>query len=140
VLEEFQQDYGLTIDFYCDHACQGPVEEQEFRFPPGELVAILREALQNVARHAHATAVRVTMTREGRNLVLSVKDNGAGFSPQQAEAWPKPGHHGLVNMRARAASLGGTLSIKSTRGEGTEVVVVLPCQQEARGTKQEAGV
>ena len=74
-----------------------------------QLRAVLREALSNVAHHAHATAVRVTVT-VGADLVLRVEDNGIGLSDH-------PRHqagNGLANMAARAHKLGGTCDLTPT--------------------------
>ena len=79
-----------------------------------QLLAVLREALSNVAHHAHATAVRVTVT-VGADLVLRVEDNGIGLSDH-------PRHqagNGLANMATRARQLGGSLDLTSTSPSGT---------------------
>lgn len=88
-----------------------------------ELVAIVREALSNVGRHAGAAHARVELAGTGSGARLSVSDDGRGFDP---EASPGPDHHGLDNMRERAAALGGRFSVESSPGSGTRVVVELP--------------
>jgi len=91
---------------------------------PGTQQAVFRvaqEALANVARHARATDVRVTLgSAEGRFL-LKVEDNGAGFS----SSVPAAGM-GLANMRERAHAVDGTLSVESRCGEGTRVTLEVP--------------
>jgi signal transduction histidine kinase len=95
----------------------------------GELVQIVREALSNVGRHAHATTCRVSLYARqaspgeppGRVAVLEVDDDGRGFDPGASHAG-----HGLGNLRARAAALGGTLELESRSGEGTTVRVLIP--------------
>jgi signal transduction histidine kinase len=89
------------------------------------LFRILQESLVNVAKHAHATRVRVRLLRQGGEVLLTVQDDGVGFVPAQAH---KPASLGLVGMRERVQLLQGTLSIASAPGQGTrlEVRVLLP--------------
>ena len=88
----------------------------------GELLQIAREALSNSTRHAHASTARVSLRHEGDDLRLEISDDGAGFDPAMAAPG---GHHGLANMRDRAAALGGTLHVTSS-GTGTTIIVRLP--------------
>ncbi|HEX7346184.1 MAG TPA: GAF domain-containing sensor histidine kinase [Candidatus Limnocylindrales bacterium] len=88
----------------------------------GELLHIAREALSNSARHSRATFVRITLGRDGPLLRLEVADDGVGFDAGQP---PPSGHHGLANMRDRAAALGGSLEIESGEG-GTTIIVRVP--------------
>jgi signal transduction histidine kinase len=82
-----------------------------------QFLAVLRESLSNVIRHADATAVDVTVTADGHGLGLVVADNGCGLVPGT-----KPvGGFGLRNMAARAASLGGTCDFRPNEPQGTVV-------------------
>ena len=85
------------------------------RAPVGEqLVAVLREALSNVARHAGATAVTVTVTADPQQVNLVVEDNGKGM--------PEDGRRsGLANLEQRAANLGGAFSARTGSSGGTVV-------------------
>jgi NarL family two-component system sensor histidine kinase LiaS len=84
---------------------------------------IVRESLTNVAKHAQATQVNVTLVEGRQQLVLSISDNGKGLQPGDLN---KNGHFGLVNMRERAEALGGELYRESESGRGTTIRVVLP--------------
>ncbi len=83
---------------------------------------VVKEALQNIVKHAHATEVwlRVNVTSQGLRIVI--EDNGGGFDrvPEDALA------DGLRNMRQRMNELGGECRIQSRIGVGTEIVVELP--------------
>jgi signal transduction histidine kinase len=88
-----------------------------------ELLAITREALSNVARHAGATACHVSLTTQDGTLVLEIADDGRGFDPRLGA---ERGHHGLANMRARAIALGAKYDIGSGSGGGTRMILSLP--------------
>jgi signal transduction histidine kinase len=92
-----------------------------------EIIAILREALRNVEMHAHATRVRVSMRKAAERLLLTISDNGAGFSlPADPERLQATAHYGLIGMTERARKLGGTLVIRSRPGHGTRIAVQVP--------------
>jgi signal transduction histidine kinase len=82
-----------------------------------QFLAVLRESLSNVIRHAGATAVEVTVTADNKELVLVVADNGVGVDPDA----PPPSGFGLRNMGARAASLKGTCQVRPNDPHGTIV-------------------
>jgi len=88
-----------------------------------ELLHLVREALSNAVRHGHARLISIELrpTADGGTLVIA--DDGSGFDPTRD---PGAGHHGLANMRARAASIGGRIEIRSAPGTGTKVIVELP--------------
>lgn len=88
------------------------------------LYRLVQEALTNVLRHAHAQQVRVALTQGEGWLQLSVRDDGRGFDPSGVP----PGHHGLLGMRYRIESLGGSLELHSAPGAGTLVLARLPAQ------------
>lgn len=90
-----------------------------------ELLAIAREALSNIARHARATRAEITVEPEPEiaGVEIVVADNGTGFDP----AAPRGiGHQGLRNMRTRAISIGATLLVDSHPGGGTRIIVRVP--------------
>ena len=90
-------------------------------------LAILREALRNVEQHARSSRVRVSLQRIGERLVLIVADDGAGFRlPADLAELQAVGHSGLIAMDGRARQLGGTLTIRSWPGQGTEVEAEIP--------------
>ena len=78
----------------------------------------LQESLTNIAKHAQATRVEVTLGREGGHVTLTVRDNGLGFDTQAPR---KSGSFGLLGLRERAALLGGEATIDSEPGKGTRV-------------------
>jgi signal transduction histidine kinase len=91
------------------------------------MLAIAREALRNVRKHAEADAVTMTIRRNTDGIEVRVSDNGRGFDANR-----EPGHFGLTQMSETAADLGGSLSIQSIPGEGTTVRLVAPAQEHAQ--------
>jgi signal transduction histidine kinase len=87
------------------------------------LYRILQEALTNVARHAHAGAVRISLAARGRMLLLVVKDNGRGITKEELSSMESIG---LLGMSERARLLGGRLTITGVPGRGTTVSVRMP--------------
>ena len=89
------------------------------------LFRILQEALTNVLRHADAQTVELTLSVEGRELCLTISDDGRGFEPTAGRSTS----FGLVGMRERVLMLGGTLDLHSEPGEGTTLAVRVPLIQ-----------
>jgi signal transduction histidine kinase len=90
----------------------GPVDAVISRALLDDLVAVVREALSNVARHAHATSVRVNVAVTPGELLLQIEDDGMGIGPTSRRS-------GLANLQERAARRGGNLRVTSPR-VGTE--------------------
>ena len=88
------------------------------------LLRIIRELAGNAVRHGQATKVRVAGAMEGKQILVSVRDNGCGFDAHAAPG-PGEGHFGLDGIRERIRPFDGTFEIKSTPGKGTNVRIVL---------------
>ena len=82
------------------------------------LLAVARELLTNAALHSGATAVSVSLTREGDQVGLTVSDNGRGFPPERRAEALAEGHIGLASVAQRMRAAGGTLEVSSS-AEGT---------------------
>lgn len=91
-----------------------------------------QEAIHNVKKHAHATALSVQLEYGSDTIALEVRDNGRGGAVDETEN-AMPGHFGLTGMKERAADLGGTLEVSSVAGEGTMVRVCAPARREQTG-------
>jgi signal transduction histidine kinase len=89
------------------------------------LLRIGQEAINNAVKHAQAQRIFVNLVFGTRRVQLIVRDDGCGFD-NQAAGNEKGGHFGLIGMRERAEQMGGTLSIQSINGSGTEVVADVP--------------
>lgn len=85
-----------------------------------------KEALNNAVKHSGATEVKVSLSFEGTRIVLSIEDNGRGFSESAVELG-----NGLGNMRNRLGDVGGAFNLESRPGAGTRVVFEIPAVAKA---------
>jgi PAS domain S-box-containing protein len=116
--ERFSRQESISVDVKLDGL---PADiPQEARLC---LFRVAQEALRNVARHAHARAVRLSLHSLDGGLQLEVADNGSGFDPVEQ---PRQASLGLASMRERVRLLEGKLQIESERGRGTEILAWIP--------------
>jgi signal transduction histidine kinase len=87
---------------------------------------IVQEAQTNVARHAHATSVVVSLKRLQTALVLEIKDDGVGFDTSAHRRKPLAITLGLRSMEERAMLAGGRLTIRSAPSQGTDIRAQFP--------------
>jgi signal transduction histidine kinase len=95
-----------------------------------ELLRIAQEALSNVLHHARSVETSVELHYSSDMLMLTIEDNGIGFIVNEAST--KTGHYGLLGMKERAATIDGTLEVKSEPGRGTKVTLRVPIAQNLR--------
>jgi signal transduction histidine kinase len=100
----------------------------------GEILNLVREALSNAVRHGRAAQILLSLTLLDGVPTLVVSDDGVGFDVSRD---PGPGHHGLANMAARAAAVGGRFEIRSTPGSGSRVIVELPMPRRNEENEQD---
>jgi two-component system sensor histidine kinase UhpB len=94
---------------------------------------IVQEALTNVARHAHATRVEIRLRQSPSEVLLDVRDNGRGITPEQLE---DSRTLGLLGMRERVHQFGGTIGIEGLSGRGTILTVRIPVRNLAGPTDE----
>jgi len=101
------------------------------RLGPGttyELLRIVGEALDNVARHADAETVELGLTQQDGWVEVAVRDDGRGFDvPDDPAALYRGGHYGVIGMHERAARAAGSVVVSSREGQGTLVRLRVPC-------------
>jgi signal transduction histidine kinase len=102
------------------------------RFPPELETALFRvaqEAMSNIARHAQAENVSLTLEFQDEFVAIDIEDDGQGFNVEATFARGQDGApFGLMGMRERVDLLNGTLIVESRPGEGTSVRVRVPLQ------------
>jgi signal transduction histidine kinase len=98
----------------------------------GQLLAVVGESLSNVLRHSGASRATVEIIADPDRRVrqLRIEDNGIGFDPATVG---RLGHQGLANTRERVERIGGTVTIDSSAGDGSRIIVRLPRKRPERG-------
>lgn len=94
------------------------------------LFRVAQEALTNVARHAHATQVRMSISEISGAIRMEISDNGQSFHVGNALRARNPKRLGLIGMKERVEMVGGKLTIESARGKGTTVRAEIPFNLE----------
>jgi signal transduction histidine kinase/ligand-binding sensor domain-containing protein len=84
---------------------------------------IVQESLGNIMKHSQATEVAIRLKRSPENVVLTIEDNGRGFTPGAHASQAANSGFGLTGMAERASLLGGVFKVRSTPGQGTTVTV-----------------
>jgi PAS domain S-box-containing protein len=116
--DDFVERYGIACTLYADEAelvLDDTASTAIFR--------IVQEALTNIARHANASNVTVTLYRINGEVLLTVRDDGRGIAAADME---KAQSLGLVGMRERVWAMDGDITISSDEGPGTRIDIVLP--------------
>jgi signal transduction histidine kinase/sugar lactone lactonase YvrE len=115
---------GIAWDF------QVPPQPERLKLTPEQrrqIYLIVKEAINNVMRHAEATSVRLTLSATHHQLLMEIRDNGRGFAAPASDS-PEGAcsGYGLGNMRKRAAKLRGSLQVESRPAQGTCLVLKIP--------------
>jgi signal transduction histidine kinase len=107
---EMSQTLGLPVQlFAADFSLTPEADLAVYRF--------VQEGLTNIGKYARARSVKVTLKVVGNGATVEVADDGVGFEPQDTYL----GQHGLSGMQFRAESLGGSMQVRSSPGQGCTV-------------------
>jgi PAS domain S-box-containing protein len=119
---KYQEDCGINVVFIDDG--KKKLIEEDLR---GTLYTMVRELLLNVAKHAKAKNVVVSVEKVEENVEIRVADDGVGFDPSQAcQPTGKKSCLGLFSIKQRVEYLGGTLNTDSEPGRGTRITLIVP--------------
>jgi PAS domain S-box-containing protein len=123
---QIQGKHGLAVEFE-DDGRPKPLED-DVRIL---LFRDVRELLINVVKHANAHKVKVSIRKLGKQICVTVEDDGAGFDPAETISMAaKRGEFGLFSIRERLEDLGGHLQIDSTPGRGCKVTMTAPLKRK----------
>jgi len=129
LLEQLQAHHDVETAFEDDGRDKPLAEDVRVA-----LFQAVREALANVAKHARARRVRVTLRREGDALCTVVRDDGVGFDPAGLEqAHRDLRGYGLFSIRERLLHLGGAMELDTAPGAGTTLALRVPLQEPGAG-------
>jgi signal transduction histidine kinase len=140
-LDDPDEPFGLGIERLCREwsAVSGtPVRVDADPVEPAlatryELSRILHEALRNVAQHAGAGRVAVRVRRTGAEILLGIRDDGAGFAvPADLSRLRSGNHFGVLGMAERARAIGAEFLVESAPGMGTLIEVRAPLASSGR--------
>ena len=116
-----------------DIACEFNAPDADIPLGPEADITVFRivqEALTNVAKHAEATRVKVTLALHQGELLLTVTDNGLGIQPERSHNGGRG--FGVLGMSERAVALGGELSVAPAKRRGTQVSLRIPLPATAK--------
>jgi PAS domain S-box-containing protein len=102
------------------------------------LFRVAQEALNNVARHAQASRVEVTLQKLSDRICLKIHDDGKAFNVESVQRRRGGKHLGLLGMRERLEMIGGCLQIESARGQGTAILAQIPLNRAQPGRNGQA--
>ena len=125
--DEMRNSLGVPVD----------LSAVEIGLSPQADLAVYRfvqEALTNIGKYARAKRVSVRLEAMRGKAIVTVLDDGVGFDTDA----PRTGHHGLSGMQFRAESMGGSMRITSTPGQGTAVVIEFPQSAKNASAAQSA--
>lgn len=131
LVDAFQKESGVAITMMADPSVEFPAAGEV----KGQVLKIAREALHNIYKHSQATHVLFSMERKNGDLHLSVDDNGKGydfsgkFGLDELDAL----HLGPRSVKQRVRSLGGSLSVESNPGHGSNLHVIVPLDVKWNG-------
>jgi signal transduction histidine kinase len=124
-LEIFRARTGFTLDFRCTVSARDLPYEIE-----RELYFTLREGVLNAVRHARAS--QLSLSRDATSCSARLADNGVGFDVSTAEGG---NHYGLRSMRERIKRVGGDVTVDSTPGRGTQLLIRIPLAGKTGSSK-----
>ncbi len=132
-VEEMASDYARRSASCAVHVEVGDWPERLDPVLESELYWLIKESLNNAAKHAQAGQIRLRLERRGPVAVVGIEDDGRGFRVPDLERAPSgPEHSGLHRMWLRARALRGGLSVESTPGRGTRLELKVPVEGVAR--------
>jgi NarL family two-component system sensor histidine kinase YdfH len=92
------------------------------------IIYIVRESLNNIAKHAKAISAIVEIIETGNQISINIKDDGIGFNVRQLD-YPA-GHYGILGMTERVKTINGKIKISSKRKSGTNLIIIIPIKEE----------
>jgi signal transduction histidine kinase len=122
-VKSFSERTGLPVRLLADPAVERLNGEQKIA-----VFRIAQESLTNVAKHARASRVRVSLRRVGDGVCLEIADNGKSFRADSRNIAKQKQRLGLLGMQERVRLVNGLFSIRPKPGRGTTVRVVIPFQ------------
>lgn len=128
-LKEYFEDYEAKYNFYINFMVFGPHRKYDLALERA-LYRLVQESLTNIRKHAGVSEATIKMEDKGGYLTLVIKDEGKGFNLE--EVTDKHDSYGILGMKERVELLGGEISIITSPGLGTQVIIKVPVKEEAK--------
>lgn len=128
-LEDFFDDYEAKYNFYINYMVFGPRRKYDLSLEMA-LYRLVQESLTNIRKHAGVNEATVKIEDKGGFLTLVIKDEGKGFSVDEVKY--KQESYGILGMKERVELFGGEISIITSPGQGTQVIIKVPVKEEAK--------
>ncbi|MPM11924.1 hypothetical protein SDC9_58275 [bioreactor metagenome] len=122
-IADFEEQSGLKVTLNYPESFSTDILKPNVRI---YILNIVKEALNNVCKHAEADKVIITISLKQDLLCVAVEDNGKGFDVSKSSNTNKTTKFGLEIMRERASEIGGKLDIESTQGKGSRIILQTP--------------
>jgi len=132
---DFYVQTGLHINLDIPYGFTGGEIEPHVRI---HILSIIKEALNNIAKHAEAKNVSISLSLTPEQLYVAVEDDGKGFDLALSRSTEKA-RFGLTIMRERAAEIGAKLNIESKKGKGSRITLSVPAEHVAEKNETDAG-
>lgn len=130
----YAQDFESSTGIACAVAASPTLDDFTFDdHTASNIFRIIQELLTNVARHAEATLITITLTLIDDAVIITVEDNGKGITPEQIKHSQS---FGIVSMEERALLIGGAFTISGQPGVGTVARLTVPITPSQRREKQ----
>jgi signal transduction histidine kinase len=122
--QRMSHEHGIPINFEEDGRQKNLEKDRRIA-----LYRMIRELLINAIKHARAKSVRVTLTRSGRNIKITVADDGVGFDAKKLTSGKNRGF-GLFSLQDKLQYMGGQFKIYSNPGKGSRFVITAPLSEK----------
>jgi len=136
-LRWYIQNFSNRLNIYSDFETMG----LEKKLPPQIETAfyrIVQEALNNIAKHAQADRVEISLVKKDSRILASIQDNGKGFDLDRVRHPESPERgFGLVGIQERVSLLGGQIDIQSKPGFGTLIRIEIPYENGREGDEKD---
>jgi signal transduction histidine kinase len=129
-MKAFKEETGIQVSLSAFAAVEHLKGDKRIVF-----FRVAQEALTNVARHARASRVEVSIEKLGGAVCMRIKDNGKGLAAESAWHGQKNKRLGLLGMRERLEMVGGKFTIESVSGQGTTITAQVPLGKGHAGTE-----
>lgn len=127
-LRDYLKDFQVKYNFEIDFVMFGEKKKYDIAMESA-IFRLVQEAITNIRKHANTKKAMVKLEDNGKSLTLVIKDEGSGFEVEHDQARES---YGIIGMKERVQLLGGEMEIDSQPGQGTQIIITVPLEGEAK--------